>query len=111
MTQITVLPHPEICPDGATINAEAGKSICENLLKNGVEIEHACEMSCACSTCHVIIKSGGADLNESDELEDDLLDQAWGLQPTSRLACQAIVGNSPITLEIPRYTINHAKEK
>ena len=111
MTQITVLPHPEICPEGATINAEAGKSICENLLKNGVEIEHACEMSCACSTCHVIIKAGGADLNESDELEDDLLDQAWGLQPTSRLACQAIVGNSPITLEIPRYTINHAKEK
>ena len=111
MTKITILPHPEICPNGAEFAAEAGKSICENLLQNGIEIEHACEMSCACSTCHVIVRAGFESLNESDELEDDMLDEAWGLEPTSRLSCQAIVGDSPLTIEIPRYSKNHAKEK
>ncbi len=110
MTQIIVLPHPEYCPDGAVIEASPGASICEVLLENEIEIEHACEMSCACTTCHVIVREGFNSLEESDEIEDDLLDKAWGLTPLSRLSCQAIVGETPLTIEIPKYTINQVKE-
>ena len=110
MTQIVVLPHVELCPDGAVIDAEPGTSICDVLLDNGIEIEHACEKSCACTTCHVVIRDGYSSLEAAEEIEDDLLDKAWGLEPTSRLSCQAIVGDTPLTIEIPKYTINMAKE-
>ena len=110
MTEIVVLPHPEICPEGKTIEAEAGKSVLDNLLEHGIEVEHACEKSCACTTCHVIVREGGGSLEPSTEDEDDLLDRAWGLTPQSRLSCQAILAQSDLTVEIPKYTINHAKE-
>lgn len=110
MTQIIVLPHPELCPQGAVIEAEPGISVCDALLENEIEIEHACEMSCACTTCHVIVREGFNSLEESDEIEDDLLDKAWGLTPLSRLSCQAMVGVTPLTIEIPKYTINQVKE-
>jgi len=110
MTQIIVLPHVELCPDGAVLEAVPGQSICQSLLENGVSIEHACEMSCACTTCHVIVREGFNSLEPSDELEDDLLDKAWGLEPNSRLSCQALVGETPLVVEIPRYSINMAKE-
>lgn len=106
MTQIIVLPHIEICPDGALIEAKEGVSICQNLLDNGIAVEHACEMSCACTTCHVIVREGFDGLEPSEELEDDLLDKAWGLEPNSRLSCQAMVSNTPLVVEIPRYSIN-----
>ena len=110
MTKIIVLPHAELCPDGAEIEAEAGVSLCQALLDNDIEIEHACEMSCACTTCHVIVREGFTALAPADELEDDFLDKAWGLEPNSRLSCQAIVGDTPLVIEIPRYSINMAKE-
>lgn len=110
MTQIVILPHVELCPEGAVIEAEAGKSICENLLANGVELEHACEMSCACTTCHVVVREGFNSLEPAEEIEEDLLDKAWGLEPNSRLGCQALVGDAPLVVEIPRYSINMAKE-
>ena len=111
MTQIVVLPHHEICPEGALVEAESGVSICEALLAAGLAIEHACEMSCACTTCHVIVREGFDSLNEADELEEDYLDKAWGLEPESRLSCQAIVADAPLVVDIPRYTINHAREQ
>ncbi|MCS6765013.1 MAG: ISC system 2Fe-2S type ferredoxin [Candidatus Protistobacter heckmanni] len=110
MPQIVVLPHPVLCPEGAVVEVEAGTSICEALLEHDVEIEHACEMSCACTTCHVIVREGFESLNPSDEDEDDLLDRAWGLESKSRLSCQAILAQKDVVVEIPRYTINHAKE-
>ena len=110
MTQIIVLPHVELCPEGAVIDAEPGQSICEALLKHDIEIEHTCEMSCACTTCHVVIREGFESLEDAEETEEDLLDKAWGLEPTSRLSCQAKVGHTPLTVEIPRYSINMAKE-
>src|SRR5574343_165409 len=110
MTQIIVLPHVELCPDGAVIEAEIGQSICDSLLANEIELEHACEKSCACTTCHVIVREGFNSLPEAEELEEDMLDKAWGLEPNSRLACQAIVGNTPLVVEIPKYSINMAKE-
>jgi ferredoxin, 2Fe-2S len=110
MPVIRILPHAEICPQGKEINANVGDSICEALLEHGIEIEHACDMSCACTTCHVIVREGFASLNELDENEEDLLDRAWGLEPNSRLSCQAFVAQKDLVVEIPKYTINHAKE-
>ncbi|SDM38407.1 ferredoxin, 2Fe-2S [Oryzisolibacter propanilivorax] len=110
MPVIKILPHPEYAPQGKEIEAPAGTSICEALLENGVNIEHACDMSCACTTCHVIVRSGYGSLNEAEEEEEDLLDRAWGLEPQSRLSCQAILAQEDVTVEIPKYTINHARE-
>ena len=110
MPKITVLPHAEYCPEGVTIEAERGTSVCEALLDNGVDIEHACEMSCACTTCHVVVRQGFESLGEMDESEEDLLDRAWGLTPQSRLSCQAILKGTDLLIELPRYTINHARE-
>ena len=111
MPKIIVLPHAELCPEGKTFEAREGRSICDTLLEHGIEIEHACEKSCACTTCHVIVREGFDSLSPSTEDEDDLLDRAWGLTPLSRLSCQASVDDAPLTIEIPRYTINYAKEK
>ena len=110
MPIIKILPHAEYCPAGTQINADPGTSICEALLEHHIEIEHACEMSAACTTCHVIVRQGFASLSPIDETEEDLLDRAWGLEPNSRLSCQAIVATQDLTIEIPRYTVNHAKE-
>ena len=108
--KLKVLPHDTLCPEGAEIEAAAGVSICDTLLAHGIEIEHACEKSCACTTCHVIVRKGFESLNESEEGEEDLLDRAWGLEPQSRLSCQAILAQTDLTVEIPKYSINHAKE-
>ena len=110
MPQIIVLPHHEICPAGAAVEAESGQTVCEVLLKNHIDIEHACEMSCACTTCHVLVREGGASLDEPEEGEEDMLDRAWGLEPQSRLSCQVILGQADLVVEIPKYSINHAKE-
>lgn len=110
MPQIIFLPHAELCPEGAVIEAEPGVTVCDAALANGIEIEHACEKSCACTTCHVIVREGFNSLKESDELEDDMLDKAWGLEPDSRLSCQAEVTDVDLVVEIPRYTINQVSE-
>ena len=110
MTRLTVLPHDTLCPGGAEIEAKTGTSICDTLLENHIEIEHACEKSCACTTCHVIVREGYESLDPPTEKEDDLLDKAWGLELTSRLSCQARMKDSPVTIEIPKYTINQVSE-
>ncbi|MEM8593799.1 MAG: ISC system 2Fe-2S type ferredoxin [Pseudomonadota bacterium] len=110
MPKIIVLPHHELCPDGTLIEATEGDTVCDSLLKNGVHIEHACEKSCACTTCHVVVREGYSSLEEADELEDDYLDKAWGLEPESRLSCQAVVADQDLVIEIPKYTINIVSE-
>ena len=110
MTRLIFLPHEEICPNGAVIEAEPGTTVCDAALANGIDIEHACEKSCACTTCHVYIREGFDTLEESTEEEDDLLDKAWGLEPDSRLSCQAVVGETELVIEIPKYTINMVSE-
>lgn len=111
MPKIIVLPNEELCPDGAVLDANEGESILDVALDNGIAIEHACEKSCACTTCHVIVREGFDSLEESDELEDDMLDKAWGLEPESRLSCQAKVTDEDLVVEIPKYTLNHAAEE
>jgi len=108
--QIIFLPHEEICPEGAVVEAKPGDNLIELALDNGIVLEHACEMSCACTTCHVVVREGFDSLQESDELEDDLLDKAWGLEPDSRLSCQVEVGDQDLVIEIPKYTINQVSE-
>src|SRR5690606_4956378 len=111
MPKIIFLPHAERCPEGAVIEAEPGESILDAALRNDIAIEHACEKSCACTTCHVLVREGFESLNPSDELEDDMLDKAWGLEADSRLSCQALVADADLVVEIPRYSINMVSER
>ena len=110
MTRVTILPHDVLCPAGVQFESEPGTTLCDSLLAHGIEIEHACEKSCACTTCHVIVREGFDSLEPASDKEDDLLDKAWGLEFTSRLSCQARVGETPLTVEIPKYTINQVSE-
>lgn len=110
MPKIIVLPHEDLCPEGAVLEAKTGETVLDVALKNGIGIEHACEKSCACTTCHIVIREGFDSLEESDELEDDMLDKAWGLEPESRLGCQVKVADEDLVVEIPKYTLNHASE-
>jgi len=111
MPRIIFLPHESICPEGAVVEARDGESICEAALRNGIEIEHACEMSCACTTCHVYVREGFDSLEAADDLEEDFLDKAWGVDPDSRLSCQAIPVAQDLVVEIPKYTINMVSER
>ncbi|MDF1692858.1 MAG: ISC system 2Fe-2S type ferredoxin [Zhongshania sp.] len=111
MPRIIILPNEALCPEGDVIEAASGETICDIMLANGINIEHACEKSCACTTCHVIVREGIDSLNEADELEEDMLDKAWGLEPDSRLSCQAVVSDRDLVVEIPRYTINMVSEQ
>ncbi len=111
MPVIKVLPHAELCPEGTSFEARPGISLCSALLEHGVDIEHACDQSLACTTCHVIVREGFAATGEMSEQEEDLLDRAWGLTSVSRLSCQVKLSEAALTIELPRYTINHAREK
>ncbi|MEW5756045.1 MAG: ISC system 2Fe-2S type ferredoxin [Pseudomonadota bacterium] len=111
MTKIIFLPHHEHCPEGAVIEVKPGTSILDAALAHDIEIEHACEKSCACTTCHVIVREGYGSLNEPTEAEEDMLDKAWGLEAESRLSCQAIVADTDLVVEIPKYTINLVSER
>jgi 2Fe-2S ferredoxin len=110
MTKLIFLPHEEICPEGAVIEAVPGTTVCDAALANGIEIEHACEKSCACTTCHVYVREGLESMQDATEDEDDLLDKAWGLEPDSRLSCQAVIADEDLVIEIPKYTINMVSE-
>ncbi|CAC9597498.1 Ferredoxin, 2Fe-2S [uncultured Gammaproteobacteria bacterium] len=110
MPQIIILPHHELCSEGIIIEAKTGETICNAMLENDVEIEHACEMSNACTTCHIYVREGFNSIAESDEIEDDMLDKAWGLDPDSRLSCQSVIGEIDLVVEIPKYTINQVSE-
>lgn len=110
MPVVRFLPHEDICPEGKTVDADSGETILDVALANGIALEHACEKSCACTTCHVVVREGFDSLEESTEDEDDMLDKAWGLEPESRLGCQARVADADLEVEIPKYTINMVSE-
>ena len=111
MPKITFLPNEDICPEGITIDASSGTSICRAALDNGIMLEHACELSCACTTCHVYVIKGYNSLEPPTDDEDDYLDKAWEIKPNSRLSCQALVTNKDLIVEIPKYTINQVNER
>ncbi len=110
MPRLSIMPHPDLCPHGTEFQVEPDEMLCDALLNRGVMIEHACEKSAACATCHVVVRAGFDSLEPPDEIEDDLLDQAWGLTPLSRLSCQVVIADQDLVLEIPRYTVNLSRE-
>ena len=110
MTKIKVFPHEELCPDGAEIEAKPGQTLAEALLDNQIKIEHACELSCACTTCHVIVRNGFESLSEASDEEEDMLDKAWGLEAESRFSCQVEITDLDLEVELPKYTINMVSE-
>ena len=74
-----------------------------------IPLEHACGGSCACTTCHVIVRQGAGQLSDMQDDEVDRLDTAWDVTPDSRLGCQAVV-RGDVTCEIPMYTRNYVQE-
>ena len=111
MPKIVFLPHEELCPEGTVFEANPGETVCDAALRHHIHIEHACEKSCACTTCHVIVREGFESLEEADDLEEDMLDKAWGLEPDSRLSCQAVVADKDLVVEVPKYNINQVSEQ
>ncbi|WP_066260156.1 ISC system 2Fe-2S type ferredoxin [Hydrogenophaga flava] len=111
MPLVRILPHPDLCPEGKDFDVRRGASLCESMLKAGVAIEHACDMVAACATCHVHVREGGASLAEPDDEENDQLDNAWGLDAQSRLACCVKLREADLVVELPKHTRNHAREK
>jgi ferredoxin, 2Fe-2S len=110
MPTITVLPHEDLCPQGSVFDAKPGVRLCDALIAQGITIEHACEKSCVCTSCHVIIRDGFKSLRAASDDEEDQLGKAWGLEPTSRLSCQVVLTQADIKVEIPRYTLNVVSE-
>lgn len=110
MPRITIQPHAALCPEGAAFEAKSGGFLCDALLKHGIALEHACEKSCACSTCHVIVREGYDALAPAGDDEEDQLDKAWGVEANSRLACQVVLKSHDLVVELPRYTVNLARE-
>ncbi len=108
--KLKILPHKDLCPDGLEFDLEPDETILDACLRNGIRLEHACEKACACTTCHVIVKEGFENLEDASDEEEDLLDKAWGLQPNSRLSCQAYPVDEVTVIEIPKYTINQVSE-
>ncbi|GJM20675.1 MAG: hypothetical protein DHS20C15_05900 [Planctomycetota bacterium] len=86
-------------------------SILDIACGNGIDIDHACGGVCACSTCHVIVESGGDSCNESTDAEEDMLDLAPGLTDKSRLGCQAVPdGSKPVLVRVPSWNRNAVSE-
>ena len=106
-------------PEDKTVEFESGKlpydehgkpeSLLDIALNFDIHLEHACGGSCACTTCHVIVKQGENNLSEADDDELDRLEMAAGLTLRSRLGCQAVV-KGDVTVEIPSWNRNYISE-
>ena len=102
-----------------TVEFESGKlpfqehglpeSFLDLAMNSGIPLEHACGGSCACTTCHLIIRQGMQNLSEMEDNEADRLDTAWDLTTSSRLGCQAII-KGDVVAEFPLYTRNYVQE-
>ena len=113
------MPRVTFLPAGVTVEFEAGAlpyqghgkpaSLLDIALHAGLHLEHACGGNCACTTCHVVIRSGEANLSEMEEDEEDRLFGAADLTLHSRLACQAVV-HGDLVLEIPAWNRNYVSE-
>ncbi len=115
MSKITFLIHGERriveCDPGTLAGHRHGRpgSLLDVALHFGIPLEHACGGNCACTTCHVIVRDGAANLSSMEDNEADRLDAAWDVGPDSRLACQAIV-RGDVVCEVPAYNRNYVQE-
>ncbi len=96
------MPKVTFLPVNKTVEAEEGQSLLDVAMDNDIRLEHNCGGNCACSTCHVIVKDGLEKLSHKTEEEQDELEEAEGLTPTSRLGCQSKIYGD-ITVEVPPY--------
>ena len=115
------MPKVTFIKDGqeTTVEYEAGSlefkehglpgSFLDVAMNFGVPLEHACGGSCACTTCHLIIRKGQQNLSDMEDDEADRLDTAWDLTTSSRLGCQAVI-KGDVTAEFPMYTRNYVQE-
>ena len=115
------MPKVTFIKDGkkTTVEFESGKmpyehhglpeSFLDVAMNHGIPLEHACGGSCACTTCHLIVREGMQNLSDMEDAEADRLDTAWDLTTTSRLGCQAVV-KGDVTVEFPMYTRNYVQE-
>ncbi|MGH9583053.1 MAG: 2Fe-2S iron-sulfur cluster-binding protein [Bryobacteraceae bacterium] len=113
------MPKVTFLPENKTVEFEHGQipyrdhgkreSLLDVALNTGVHLEHACGGSCACTTCHVIVVEGDANLSEAEDDELDRLDMAPGLTLHSRLGCQAVV-KGDVKVEIPAWNRNYISE-
>ena len=113
------MPKVTFATLGKTVEFESGRlpfadhgqpeSILDVALHFGIQLEHACGGSCACTTCHVVVKAGDGNLSEADDDELDRLDMAADLTLHSRLGCQAVV-KGDVTVEIPSWNRNYVSE-
>jgi 2Fe-2S ferredoxin len=110
-TRIRVSPHPELCPEGVEFDGRRGRKLVDELLAQGIAIEHACEKVGACATCHVHLRVGFDAVAPADDEEEDQLDRAWGLDGQSRLSCCVRIKGAELVVELPRFTRNHARER
>ncbi len=86
-------------------------SILDICMGNGIELDHACGGVCGCSTCHVHVIEGGDACNPAAESEEDELDEAYDLKPTSRLGCQCVPnGTKNVRVRIPSVNRNLVRE-
>jgi len=95
------MPKVTFQPAGKTVEVPVGTSILDAADEAGVELPHNCGGVCACVTCHVWVEQGFESLSALEEREDDKLNEAVGLDSTSRLGCQASVGGADVVVRIP----------
>lgn len=108
---VRVLPHPQLCAQGASFSVPRGTLLVDALLAHGIAIEHACEKVGACATCHVHVRVGASGMAVADDEEEDQLDEAWGVDADSRLACCVkLRSGADVTVELPRHSRNLARE-
>jgi 2Fe-2S ferredoxin len=96
------MPKVTFLPEGISIEVQAGTSILQAAKKCGAKVGYACGGVCACSTCHVYVKSGFDSLSEQQENEEDILDKAFDVRAISRLSCQSKLDEEDVVVEITR---------
>lgn len=94
------MPILTLLPSGKTIDASAGATILQALLAAGEPIPHKCDNKAECGSCHVFVQEGRKSLSKIQRLENDKLDTLVGVSSKSRLACQAVLGDEPVTVEL-----------
>jgi 2Fe-2S ferredoxin len=99
------VPKVTFQPEGLSVEVAAGTTILGAGLRVGARLGHACGGKCACSTCHVYVRAGAHSLSESQDNEQDVLDKAFDVRPSSRLGCQTKVGDEDVVVEVTRESV------
>lgn len=94
------MPKITFLPMNQTVEGQPGESILDVAIQYDIPLQHACGGFCACTTCHVIVKSGQDSLSPIEDDEEERLDRATGVNLNSRLGCQAKLKNTDVTVEI-----------